>query len=159
MSVSTEKLFSRSGENKSEDGGRSDEDMELRQVKSDPIPSGNDDATPTSTTTATDIDLVLPTSSTSTTSSSETVCRICQSGSRDTSEELQTTACDCKGNMSRVHETCLRQWVRYKGSNKCEICNVRFGNILAPPNPGILQLEALQQLQWHLDRIKAVQSS
>ncbi|VDI36983.1 Hypothetical predicted protein [Mytilus galloprovincialis] len=96
--------------------------------------------------------VLFPATPVSSTSSSDSVCRICQLAGKETGEEIKTTECLCRGNMSSVHQSCLRQWVYYKGSNKCEICHGRFSAITPPSTPGILQREALQNLTWQIER-------
>ncbi|XP_048742961.2 E3 ubiquitin-protein ligase MARCHF8-like [Ostrea edulis] len=88
----------------------------------------------------------------SSSSCSENVCRICQLSNKSSDADLQSTECDCRGNLSKVHHSCLKEWVRYKGSNKCEICNSHFACVTPPVHPGIFQLEAFHQLAWHLER-------
>lgn len=66
-------------------------------------------------------------------------------------EDIQTTECNCRGNLSDVHQSCLRQWVYYKGSNKCEICNGRFSTITPPSTPGLLQTEVDNYLFYGAD--------
>lgn len=48
-------------------------------------------------------------------------------------EPLETSQCSCKGQLAIVHRRCLIEWVRYKGSNKCEICGGTFRGIPSPP--------------------------
>lgn len=88
------------------------------------------------------------------TSSSSSCCRICQD-SADTSEPLETSRCCCKGQLARVHRSCLVEWVRYKGSNHCEICGGTFSNI-SPPTTllGVNQLEHLEALRQHLAQFR-----
>ncbi|XP_052778439.1 E3 ubiquitin-protein ligase MARCHF2-like [Mya arenaria] len=83
-------------------------------------------------------------------SDSSSFCRICQDNS-DTEEHLSTTRCGCKGQLSRVHRSCLLEWVRYKGSNKCEICAHTFTGVL-PPASGLdhNQIDAIEAVQADL---------
>jgi len=37
--------------------------------------------------------------------------------------------------MGRIHRSCLREWVQYRGSNRCEICNQNFEDISSPVTP------------------------
>lgn len=56
-------------------------------------------------------------------------------------EGLSSTECDCRGYLSKVHHSCLKEWVRYKGSTRCEICTSHFACVTPPLQPGLLQLE------------------
>lgn len=56
-------------------------------------------------------------------------------------EDLSSTECDCRGYLSKVHHSCLKEWVRYKGSTRCEICTSHFACVTPPLQPGLLQLE------------------
>jgi len=47
-------------------------------------------------------------------------------------EPLGSTQCGCKGQLARVHQSCLQEWVRYKGSNRCEICARNFTGVPPP---------------------------
>ncbi|XP_022302685.2 uncharacterized protein LOC111110474 isoform X1 [Crassostrea virginica] len=85
-------------------------------------------------------------------SNSDSVCRICQLAKNNSDEDLRSTECDCRGYLSKVHYSCLKEWVRYKGSTRCEICTSHFACVTPPVEPGLLQLEALHQLAWHLER-------
>ncbi|XP_060602309.1 E3 ubiquitin-protein ligase MARCHF11-like [Ruditapes philippinarum] len=86
----------------------------------------------------------------STVSSSSSCCRICQDNG-ETSEPLETSRCSCKGQLSKVHRSCLIQWVRYKGSNHCEICCGTFRGVSPPANAlDGNQLEALETLRQQL---------
>lgn len=71
-------------------------------------------------------------------------CRICYDN--DTGEKLLNNVCDCRGSLSVVHESCLRQWIRVKNSIQCDVCKVnytiqtlpyqyipRFWNVLGSP--------------------------
>nr|XP_034305233.1 E3 ubiquitin-protein ligase MARCHF3 isoform X1 [Crassostrea gigas] len=88
----------------------------------------------------------------SSSSNSEFVCRICQLAKKNSDEDLSSTECDCRGYLSKVHHSCLKEWVRYKGSTRCEICTSHFACVTPPLQPGLLQLEALHQLAWHFER-------
>ncbi|XP_045166006.2 E3 ubiquitin-protein ligase MARCHF8-like [Mercenaria mercenaria] len=83
-------------------------------------------------------------------SSSSSCCRICQDNG-ETSEPLDTSRCGCKGQLARVHRSCLVEWVRYKGSNHCEICCRTFRGVSPPANLlGVNQIEALEALRQQL---------
>lgn len=62
-------------------------------------------------------------------------------------EPLSSCHCRCKGQLARVHRSCLVEWVRYKGSNRCEICGGIFRSV---PNPvlgvGVNQLDVGESL-------------
>ena len=48
------------------------------------------------------------------------ICRICYGG--DSVFDKLITPCLCSGSTKYAHETCLLQWVSFKGSKSCEIC-------------------------------------
>ena len=72
--------------------------------------------------------------------SGDAECRICFSGqseSQPTCDEpeylknpkldrMLTSACDCKGTMSHVHERCLLKWLKMKNSKRCDLCTAKF---------------------------------
>ncbi|XP_062585652.1 E3 ubiquitin-protein ligase MARCHF8-like [Saccostrea cucullata] len=126
---------------------KSEEEVQLSQIGLTPS-SEDSGVTPSPNTSDLQVNIVINSSS----SSSENVCRICQLAKKNSDEDLGSTECNCRGQLSRVHYSCLKEWVRYKGSTKCEICNGHFACITPPAHPGILQLEALRQLAWHLER-------
>lgn len=56
-------------------------------------------------------------------------CRVCQ---QQTEEPLMDLGCKCRGELSKVHKSCILIWFRTKGSNKCEICQQAAINIPLP---------------------------
>ncbi|CAB3989770.1 E3 ubiquitin- ligase MARCH1-like isoform X1 [Paramuricea clavata] len=48
------------------------------------------------------------------------MCRICYGG--DSTFDKLITPCLCSGSTKYAHETCLLQWVSFKGSKACELC-------------------------------------
>ncbi|KAK8963424.1 hypothetical protein KSP40_PGU005119 [Platanthera guangdongensis] len=56
-------------------------------------------------------------------------CRVCQ---QQTEEPLMDLGCKCRGELSKVHKSCILIWFRTKGSNKCEICQQVAVNIPLP---------------------------
>ncbi|KAL4225844.1 hypothetical protein ACF0H5_013833 [Mactra antiquata] len=89
--------------------------------------------------------------------SSSSCCRICQDSS-DTSEPLDTSKCLCKGQLAIVHKRCLLEWVRYKGSNRCEICGGIFHGVPNPPRDtlGVNDIEALDSLRQQLEHFQPI---
>ncbi|KAK3157800.1 hypothetical protein QOZ80_2AG0128180 [Eleusine coracana subsp. coracana] len=56
-------------------------------------------------------------------------CRVCQ---QKTEEPLVDLGCQCRGDLSKAHRTCIDVWFRTRGSNKCEICQQVAVNIPPP---------------------------
>lgn len=56
-------------------------------------------------------------------------CRICQ---QQTEECLVELGCECRGELSKAHRSCIGLWFNTKGSNKCEICQHVASNVPAP---------------------------
>lgn len=56
-------------------------------------------------------------------------CRVCQQQSE---EPLMDLGCKCRGELSKVHKSCIMIWFRTRGSNKCEICQQVAVNIPFP---------------------------
>lgn len=56
-------------------------------------------------------------------------CRICQ---LTTEEPLIELGCQCRGELSKTHRTCIQQWFNNKGTNKCEVCRHVATNLPAP---------------------------
>ena len=48
------------------------------------------------------------------------ICRICYGG--DSTFDKLITPCLCSGSTKYAHETCLLQWIAFKGSKTCELC-------------------------------------
>lgn len=48
------------------------------------------------------------------------MCRICYGG--ESAYDKLITPCLCSGSTKYAHETCLLQWITYKGSRTCELC-------------------------------------
>ncbi|KAH3819039.1 E3 ubiquitin-protein ligase MARCHF11-like [Dreissena polymorpha] len=83
-------------------------------------------------------------------SESASFCRICQDN-ETTQEPISCTECGCKGQLSLVHRSCLVEWVRYRGSNRCEICAANFRCVPAPAlGFGLSQLDTTEALQREL---------
>ncbi|XP_072957052.1 uncharacterized protein [Typha angustifolia] len=60
-------------------------------------------------------------------------CRVCQQQSE---EPLVDLGCRCRGELAKVHRSCIDIWFRTRGSNKCEICLQVAANISLPePQP------------------------
>ncbi|XP_074588549.1 uncharacterized protein LOC141844391 [Curcuma longa] len=57
-------------------------------------------------------------------------CRVCQQ--HQTEEPLIDLGCGCRGELAKVHRTCIEIWFRTKGSNKCEICQQVASNVPFP---------------------------
>lgn len=51
------------------------------------------------------------------------MCRICYD---DASEENCVRACACSGTMGLVHSSCLGEWLRVSGGDRCELCGQGF---------------------------------
>lgn len=51
-------------------------------------------------------------------------CRICLQLIEDESNSLQP--CACIGSQAFVHRHCLHEWIRIRGSNKCDVCNKEY---------------------------------
>ncbi|KAK3153947.1 hypothetical protein QOZ80_2BG0183610 [Eleusine coracana subsp. coracana] len=56
-------------------------------------------------------------------------CRVCQ---QKTEEPLVDLGCQCRGDLSKAHRTCIDVWFRTRGTNKCEICQQVAVNIPPP---------------------------
>ena len=54
------------------------------------------------------------------TKDADKICRICYGG--DSTFDKLMTPCLCSGSTKYAHETCLLQWVTFKGSKTCELC-------------------------------------
>eukprot|EP00249_Psilotum_nudum_P017231 c26223_g1_i1 orf=538-1635(-) len=68
-------------------------------------------------------------SSTFSTDSLAECCRICQQSSE---EPLMELGCQCRGELSKAHHSCIEQWFNNKGSNQCEICQHEATNLPSP---------------------------
>lgn len=75
-------------------------------------------------------------------SSSSSVCRICQETRTAADEALDTCHCLCKGHLANVHRSCLLEWIHYRGSNRCEICNGTFHGMPTPGRLGVNQVDS-----------------
>lgn len=62
-------------------------------------------------------------------------CRICQQPS---DEPLIELGCHCRGDLAKTHRSCVQEWFKNKGSNKCEVCQHVATN-LPPPASQPLQ--------------------
>lgn len=51
-------------------------------------------------------------------------CRICLEESRNSKGLLHP--CGCKGTVAGVHSTCLLTWMNSTGSDRCELCGMRY---------------------------------
>lgn len=59
---------------------------------------------------------------------SDTVaCRICLED-----DGILISPCDCKGSAGKIHEKCLKKWVKESGSEVCEICNAEYARHEVP---------------------------
>lgn len=56
-------------------------------------------------------------------------CRVCQ---QQTEEALMDLGCRCRGELAKVHRSCIEMWFRTRGSNKCEICQQVAVNVSCP---------------------------
>ncbi|GMH09617.1 hypothetical protein Nepgr_011458 [Nepenthes gracilis] len=65
------------------------------------------------------------------TASSHEQCRVCQ---QEEEEILIELGCQCRGGLAKAHESCINNWFRTRGSNKCEICQHVAANV-SPPEP------------------------
>ncbi|RRT73236.1 hypothetical protein GW17_00055047, partial [Ensete ventricosum] len=55
--------------------------------------------------------------------------RVCQ---QQTEEPFIDLGCRCRGELAKVHRSCIEIWFRTKGSNKCEICQQVASNVPFP---------------------------
>ncbi|CAA6673694.1 unnamed protein product [Spirodela intermedia] len=61
-------------------------------------------------------------------------CRVCQELS---DEPLMELGCGCRGELAKVHKSCIEIWFGTRGSNKCEICQQIAVNVPLPEShPG-----------------------
>ncbi|KAJ8301913.1 hypothetical protein KUTeg_020900 [Tegillarca granosa] len=72
-------------------------------------------------------------------------------------ENLKQSECSCRGTLAKIHVSCLHEWVRYRGTNRCEICHTQFQGVTPPETPGIMDREAsrllaIAAISWQLDR-------
>ena len=51
----------------------------------------------------------------------EQFCRICH-----INESELISPCLCDGSMKFVHESCLKKWMKFSGSIKCELCKFSY---------------------------------
>jgi hypothetical protein len=51
-------------------------------------------------------------------------CRICFE--KETNNNIFVTPCKCKGDAGKIHEKCLKQWIKTSKRNECEICNTPY---------------------------------
>lgn len=51
-------------------------------------------------------------------------CRICFE--KETNSDIFVTPCKCKGDAGKIHEKCLKQWIKTSKRNECEICNTPY---------------------------------
>ncbi|URE06861.1 RINGv [Musa troglodytarum] len=63
------------------------------------------------------------------TESDKDQCRVCQ---QQTEEPFIDLGCRCRGELAKVHRSCIEIWFRTKGSNKCEICQQVASNVPFP---------------------------
>lgn len=54
-------------------------------------------------------------------------CRICLQLIEDELNSLQP--CACTGSQAFVHKHCLHEWIRIRGSNKCDVCNNEYSGL------------------------------
>ena len=52
-------------------------------------------------------------------------CRICTDYETD-KDMLLHNACNCKGSVASVHESCLIKWLKMKGIRRCEVCKTDY---------------------------------
>ncbi|CAL9752695.1 unnamed protein product [Musa acuminata subsp. burmannicoides] len=63
------------------------------------------------------------------TESDKDQCRVCH---QQTEEPFIDLGCRCRGELAKVHRSCIEIWFRTKGSNKCEICQQVASNVPFP---------------------------
>eukprot|EP00475_Leptophrys_vorax_P028700 TRINITY_DN4173_c0_g1_i1.p1 TRINITY_DN4173_c0_g1~~TRINITY_DN4173_c0_g1_i1.p1 ORF type:complete len:925 (+),score=193.57 TRINITY_DN4173_c0_g1_i1:50-2824(+) len=80
----------------------------------------------------------------------ENVCRVCRCEATETQPLFHP--CLCRGSIKFVHEDCLTQWLKTRGSTKCELCGHMFSfePVLAPNAPHDITLSDV--LTWVLTK-------
>ena len=78
------------------------------------------------------------------------ICRICFE------EDLESNLvwpCHCKGSIHNVHPYCLKEWLKSKGNNTCEICQSIFPIKLSYPSFSTMLYKLISELWRDKKRI------